>query len=319
MNIPTQVRRGRRQTVSGPSKSLPTESSVTYHTLEDFRRPAKDFEKLMMEETEQFLDKMGDEPLSVRSYSPDFRSFSNQSSTSTLPNIRERSKSMSTVLQEEQELLQNGKIFPYSSSIGWSTGSRANRTNTMTSSSSSSSIDPQETSIGSFSKRRSSAVSSTSASSSSESSFNIERMSATTGRLLQRQRRFSEITTPTQNLALLARCSGKEQLYKNSSLSYNMDTMHNPVRRESLPPLKLSMSQSQSGSNLAGKYYKRWREKKSRKTKGGDSSNSSKASSKSSVIEEERISLQKHVTFSPEFEKVFNDLYVNDDDTDIII
>ena len=281
--------RRRRNTVSGSS---PKEAEVaTYQTLEDYKRPVKEFEQLLMEENEQFMEAMNDEPLSVRSYSPDQMSIASSmtssvsSSEAFLPNIGDRrSKSFSGLHYSEK-------------SIGSSCNSLSFADH------------DDHSNYGNISRR-----SSASSSHSNALTIQSERLSVTTNRLLNRQRRLSEITTPHDMMKMR---NGEENFFtrlNNNDNNNDNNLPHHPNmsarhhrRRESLPPLKLPMSQSQAGYSLAGKYYKRWRD--NRKSKGSLSSNSS---STDEVIQEEKISLQKHVTFSPEFEKVFNALIIND-------
>lgn len=279
--------RRRRNTVSGSSPPKKAEVA-TYQTLEDYKRPVKEFEQLLMEENEQFMEAMNDEPLSVRSYSPDQMSVASSmissvsSSVAFLPNIGDRrSKSFSGLHYSEK-------------SIGSSCNSLSFEDH------------DDHSDYGNISRR-------SSASSSHSSTLTIpsERLSVTTNRLLNRQRRLSEITTPHDMMKMR---NGEEHFFTRLNNNENNDNNNHPNmsarhhrRRESLPPLKLPMSQSQAGYSLAGKYYKRWRD--NRKSKGSLPSNSS---STDEAIQEEKISLQKHVTFSPEFEKVFNALIIND-------
>ena len=285
-------RHRRRNTVCGPSPSVA--DVVKYQTLEDYRRPAKEFEQLFIEEGKKFLEVMDDEPLSVRSYSPDRMSvassvMSTASLPALLPNIgKRRSKSFSGPQHHSQN--KNKKSLAPSSS--------------------NSSIEDHDTNDYRNNSRRSSS-SSASSHSTYTSSMPNERLSATTNRLLHRQRRLSEITTPHD---MMKTQNGEEHFFTRLNNNNNNSHSHHPImsnrhhhRRESLPPLKLPMSQSQAGYSLAGKYYKRWRD-----TKKNKPSLSSNSSSTDEVIQEEKISLQKHVTFSPEFEKVFNTLIINE-------
>ena len=110
----------RRNTVCGPSPSVA--GVARYQTLEDYRRPAKEFEQLFMEERKRFMEVMDDEPLSVRSYSPDRMSvassvISSASLPAFLPNIgKRRSKSFSGPQQPHHSENSNKKSLAPSSS-----------------------------------------------------------------------------------------------------------------------------------------------------------------------------------------------------------
>ena len=242
-----QCLRGRRNTVSGPPSST---TSVTCQ----------------------------DEPLSVRSHSPDRMSSTTSSSSSSLPNIKRRSKSVLGF--HENEMSQNLKSLPLKDTSSSTTDEKGYDNIRQSSKSLSSSQSP---------------------------SSSNERLSETTNRLLHRQRRLSEITTP-HNI----KTRNDEKLFftkfNSQQKPRQLSDARNPHRRDSLPPLKLPVSQSQAGYRLAGKYYKQWRDGRKKKV-----SLSSNSSSSENVIKEEdqQISLQKNVIFSPEFEKVFNALIIH--------
>ena len=106
--------------------------------------------------------------------------------------------------------------------------------------------------------------------------------------------------------------SDSEALYENDNKEAK--NTRRLCRRGSLPPLPVSQCKK-SQQNLERKYYQKWRENKFPKKPAAKKSKHATEHPVDDVIIEEgsgKLSLQKNVTFSPEFEQVFKDLALHD-------